>query len=170
MASIDLPSEVEAVFREFRTSEFSTIARDGTPITWPTSPRYQAEQARFLVTVSIGLSQKAVNIRRNPHVALLYSNPTGSGLLSPPSVLVQGDAIAPDNVVTSLDGLEDYWRDTIFARQPASAAFSRNALTRKLMDWYYMRLLIFVSPRRILWWPAGDFSQPAHRLEVMHVG
>ncbi len=30
-----LPPEVEEVFREFRTCEFSTVARDGTPIAWP---------------------------------------------------------------------------------------------------------------------------------------
>jgi hypothetical protein len=32
---------------------------------------------------------------------------------------MQGDAVAPDKVVTSVEGLEDYWRDTIFRRQPA---------------------------------------------------
>ncbi len=169
MTAIDLPSEIEAVFREFRTCEFSTLAQDGTPVTWPTCPRYLPEQARFLITTSIGMAQKAFHIRRNPRVALLYSNPTGSGLISPPSVLVQGDASAPDEIVI-LDGLEDYWRDTIFGRQPASAAFSRYALARKFTDWYYMRLLIFVTPCAILWWPGGDFTQPAHRLEVKHVG
>jgi len=27
------------------------------------------------------------------------------------------------------------------------------------MDWYYMRLYIFVHPRRVLWWPKGDFGR-----------
>lgn len=30
---LDLPPEVESVFREFRTCEMSTLARDGAPIT-----------------------------------------------------------------------------------------------------------------------------------------
>jgi hypothetical protein len=169
MTTIDLPPEIEAVFREFRTCEFSTLARDGTPVTWPTCARYQTEQARFLITTSIGMAQKAFNIRRNPRVALLYSNPTGSSLVSPPSVLVQGDALAPDEIVT-LDGLEDYWRDNIFSRQPDTEVMSRYVLARKYTDWYYMRLRIFVTPRAILWWPGGDFTQLAHRLEVKNVG
>lgn len=170
MTTIVLPSEVDAVFREFRVCELTTLARDGTPTTWPTSARYQPEQMRFLITTSIGFPQKAFNIRRNSHVALLFSDPTGSGLVSPPAVLVQGDAVAPDNVVTSVEGLEDYWRDTIFRRQPATEALSSNAIMQKLMDWYYMRLLIFVTPRAILSWPAGDFTQPARKVEVPHVG
>lgn len=167
--SINLPAEVEAVWREFRVCEFSTLARDGTAITWPTAARYLPDQTRFLITTSIGLPQKAFNIRRNPKVALLFSDPTGSGLASPPAVLVQGEAAAPDHIVTSLAGLEDYWRDTIFRRQPATELFSQTALMRKLMDWYYMRLLITVTPRVIKWWPAGDFNQPAQQVELTHV-
>jgi hypothetical protein len=40
---------------------------------------------------------------------------------------------------------------------------------QKLMDWYYMRLLIFITPRAVRWWPNGDFSQPAQLMEVPHV-
>jgi len=29
------PAEVDAVFREFRVCEFSTMAKDGTPVTTP---------------------------------------------------------------------------------------------------------------------------------------
>jgi hypothetical protein len=159
-----LPPEVLAVFREFRTCEFSTIGRDGTPLAWPTSARYLPEQEQFLLTTSIVYPQKAFNIRRNPHVALLFSNPTASGLDNPPAVLVQGLAAAPDKIVTSVAGLEDYWRDTIFRRQPASRLYSSNALMRYLTDWYYMRIVITVRPQTIRWWPSGDFSRSASQL------
>ena len=102
---IHLPSEVEAVFRGFRTCELATVSKDGTPIAWPNVALYQPEQSRFLITTSIGLPQKAFNIRRNPRVAMLFSNPTGSGLATPPAVLVQGDAVAPDQIVTAVNGL-----------------------------------------------------------------
>ena len=69
-----LPSEVEDVFKEFRTCEMSTLAKDGTPITWPTLPFWRPDEGRFLITTSIGLSQKAFNVRRNPRVSLLFSN------------------------------------------------------------------------------------------------
>jgi hypothetical protein len=165
-----LPSPVAAVIREFRACEFSTLTKDGTPITWPVATLYLPDQARFLLTTSIGFSQKALHIRRNPHVALLFSDPTGSGLENPPAVLIQGDAVVSDEVVTSVDGVaREYWRDTIFRRQPATEFISGNFLTRKFMDWYYMRLLIFVTPRALYWWPEGDFSQPRQKFEVGHV-
>ena len=165
--AIDLPPELEAVFREFRTCEMSTLARDGSPITWPTLPFWRPDEGRFLITTSIGLPHKAFNIRRNPRVSLLFSNPTASGLTEPPAVLVQGDAEAPDEVVTSVEGFEDEVR-RVFRRQPASGFYNSNPITRYLFDWYYMRLTIYVSPRRILWWPGGDFERSP--LEVDRVG
>jgi hypothetical protein len=165
--AIDLPSEVEAVFREFRTCEMSTLARDGSSITWPTLPFWRPDEGRFLITTSIGLPHKAFNVRRNPRVSLLFSDPTASGLTNPPAVLVQGDAEAPDEVTTSVEGFEDELR-RVFRRQPASGFYSSNPITRYLFDWYYMRLTIHVSPRRILWWPAGDFGRTP--LEVNRVG
>ena len=42
MSVLTLPAEVEAVLREFRACEFATLARDGTPISWPASVRISA--------------------------------------------------------------------------------------------------------------------------------
>ena len=164
---IDLPPEIEAVFREFRTCEMSTLARDGVPITWPTLPFWRREEGRFLITTSIGLPHKAFNVRRNPRVSLLFSDPTASGLTDPPSVLVHGDATTPDEVTASVEGFEDELR-RVFRRQPASGFYSGNPITRYLFDWYYMRLQIHVTPRRILWWPKSDFGQAP--FEVGRVG
>lgn len=165
--ALELPPEVEEVFREFRTCEMSTLARDGTPITWPTLPFWYPGEGRFLITTSIGLPHKAFNVRRNPRVSLLFSDPTASGLTDPPRVLVQGDAEAPDEVVTTLDGFEDELR-RVLRRQPAGGLYSSNPLTRYVFDWYYMRLMIHVTPHRILSWPGGDFERPS--IEVYRVG
>lgn len=169
MITSEIPPEVEEVFREFRTCELSTLARDGMPITWPTSPLYQPDEGRFLIASSIGLPQKAFNIRRNPRVSLLFSDPTASGLIDPPAVLVQGDAEAPDEIVTLDQHTEDLAR-SVFLRQPAGEMYSSNALLRFLSGWYYMRLLIYITPRRILWWNRGDFARTPHEMEVTYVG
>jgi Pyridoxamine 5'-phosphate oxidase len=168
MATLVVPPEVEAVFREVRTCEFTTLARDGAPVTWPTVALYQPARARFVITTSIGLPQKAHNLRRTPRVAMLYSDPTGSGLAAPPTVLVQGDAVCPDEIVTRSDELDALAR-LLMVRQPVSARYSASPLARRLSDWYLMRLLIYVTPRRIRWWPRGDLSRPAAELEVGHV-
>src|SRR5437870_5678274 len=99
MATLVVPPEVEAVFRQVRTCEFTTLAKDNTPITWPTVALYQPTRARFVITASIGLPHTAYNLRRTPRIAMLYSDPTGSGLAAPPTVLVQGDAVCPDEIV-----------------------------------------------------------------------
>src|SRR5918911_3660632 len=108
--SASLPPELEGVFSEFRTCEMSTLAKDGSPITWPTLPFWRPTEGRFLITTSVGLPHKAFNVRRNPRVSLLFSNPTASGLTDPPAVLVQGDAEAPDEVAASVAGFEDELR------------------------------------------------------------
>lgn len=167
--AVEVPAEAKAVFREFRTCEMSTLAKDGTPITWPILPFWRPEEGRFLVTTSIGLPQKAFNVRRNPHVSLLFSDPVGSGLAKPPAVLVQGDAEAPDEVVAFTQELEAELEEA-YRRQPAAGMYSSNPLLRYLFDWYYMRLMIHVTPRRILWWIDGDFNQTPCELEMNHAG
>jgi hypothetical protein len=168
MAMLVVPPEVDAVFREVRTCEFTTLAKDNTPITWPTVALYEPNRGRFVITTSIGLPHKAFNVRRTPKVAMLYSDPTGSGLATPPAVLVQGEAVCPDQIVTQGEELDALGR-LVMVRQPVAARYSANPLTRWLMDWYLMRLLIYVTPRRIRWWPQGDVSRPAVELGVDHV-
>jgi hypothetical protein len=166
MSVSQLPDEMTSVFHNFRTAEFTTIAKDGTPITWPVTVVYDESSGEFIAATSIGLPQKAYNIRRNPHVSLLFSEPTACGVKSPPAVLVQGDAQAPDSITTG-EGLEVLW-EKIFRFQPPSKQTSSTPLGRYLMDWYYMRIQIRITPKRICWWANGDFSQAPK--ELQHVG
>ena len=165
---IELPHGVELVFREFRMAEMTTLAKDGTPITWPTLPFWRPEEGRFLITTSIELPHKAFNIRRNPRVSLFFSDPTGSGFAYPPAVLVQGDAEAPDEVMVSVEDLEDELEET-YRRQPAAGMYSSNPLLRYFFDWYYMRLMIHVRPRRILWWPGYFFFITLRRTDCLYL-
>jgi hypothetical protein len=122
-----------------------------------------------LITTSIALAQKAFNVRRNPRVSLLFSDPTACGLGDPPAVLVQGDAEAPEAIETSVAGFAEDLRK-VYRRQPASRVYGSNPITRRLMDWYFMRLSIRMTPRRILWWPGGDFWREPSELDVDYVG
>ncbi len=166
-----LPAPALDVLRSYRTCEFSTLAKDGTPITWPVCARY-LEDGRFLLTTSIGLPQKAFNIRRNPRVSLLFSDPTGSGVKEPGMVLVQGTATAEDRIVTdmaSLPELETYFLENIFGRQPQGKMMS-SWIGKLLMPMYYMRLLIYVTPTRWRWWSTLDASAEPTELQADHVG
>jgi hypothetical protein len=169
MPALRLPPDVEAVFRRFFTCEITTINKQGQPLTWPNLPYYDEPNGRLIITASIAFPVKTYNARRNPKVALLYSDPTGSGLTDPPAVLVQGDA-----TVAELDSEEDYpLAVALFLsnirRQPSARQYVGNPLARRLFLFYFQRIAVFVQPRRILVWPNRDFSRTPTEVEVRYV-
>lgn len=159
-----LPPEVLQVIDEFRTCEFTTIGKDGVPVTWPLVT-FRRPDGTFIATTAIGLPQKAWNIRRNPRVSLLFSDPTGSGLTDPPTVLIHGDAACPDTIVADAAGLEEYVV-RMYRRQPIARFYGADPLSRRLLAWYYYRLLIEVVPRSIRWWPAGQGTEQGFLVAV----
>jgi hypothetical protein len=155
-------TEALTIIREYRTCEFTTLC-NGSPQTWPVSSLL-LDDGRFLITTGIGLPQKAVNVRRNPKVSLLFSDPTASGLAEPGAVLIQGDATSEDRIVADISSDPDLTSlaATVTARQPASF-FMTSPLGRRLFPYYWMRLLIHVTPRRVYHWPTRDFTRsPQH--------
>jgi general stress protein 26 len=166
-----LPAPVLEILRSYRTCELTTVSKGGAPSTWPLCARL-LDDGRFLLTTSIGLPQKAFNIRQNPKVGLLFSEPKGSGVTRPGAVLVQGNATAEDRIVTNMAAvpeLEAYFVENIFGRQPGGKMMS--SWFGKWMMWpYYMRILLYVTPTRIRYWPTRDFSLPPEEVEVPRVG
>lgn len=161
-----VPGPVLDIIDNYRTCEFSTLSRDGTPQTVPVSP-ILLDSGRLFVASSIGLPQKAFNIRRNPRVSMLFSDPTGSGITEPGAVLIQGDAVAEDRVVADVNEVPELRRAVtiLSARQPAGA-FMSSRLGRVLFPAWYMRILIYVTPRRALFWPTRDFTSSPEVLDV----
>ncbi len=171
-----LPTGVTAVFNEFYTAELTTLGRGGRPVTWPIMPMVWVRRGLFICATSIGLPQKAFNIRRDPRVSLLFSEPTGSGLARPPAVLVQGVGSVDERVHAARADTDPEMIEVMIAqgrkmmeKQPAMKMYMSSFLTRYLMDWYFMRLFITITPQRIVWWENGDFSRPPHIQEIPHV-
>ena len=164
-----MAAKVLDIMQNYFTCEFTTLSRDGTPTTWPVSPRLLAD-GRLLLCTSIGMPQKAYNIRREPKVSLLFSEPTGSAITEPGAVLIQGDATAEDRIVTDASSEPEFAAllQTVSARQPAGA-FMSSWLGRRLFWSYYMRILIYVTPRRALWWPTRDFASAPEELDLTQV-
>ncbi|QYN36999.1 pyridoxamine 5'-phosphate oxidase family protein [Pseudonocardia sp. DSM 110487] len=158
----EMPAEVDAVLDRFRTGELTTFARNGTPVTVEVAPLWQRDSGRILLSTGIGLPHKAYNVRRDPRVSILYSDPTGSGLTDPPAVLVQGDATASD-IVTWDDELAAHWH-LIWRRQPKGLGV--DPITRRVMWWYFQRIKIHIVPRRIRWWPGGDMATAPREVRV----
>jgi hypothetical protein len=161
-----LPGDVQAVFDRFITTELTTVDRAGQPITWPVTPYYRPGAPCIDVTTGLGYPKKANDAKANPLVALLFSDPTGSGLNDPPTVLVQGTANVDDHDLEA--NRERYARESaeklsgLRRREPPDAI-------KRLLSWYYTRIYIDVRPERVYVWRAGD-AEPelfdAHMEEV----
>ncbi len=163
-----LPSDVQAVFDRFITTEFTTIDRLGQPITWPVTPYYTPGAPCIDVSTAVGYPKKANDAGANPLVALLFSDPTGSGLEQPPMVLVQGSAQIDDRNLAA--NRERYQRESL-EKLPATAKLQPPDSLKWFLTWYYTRIYVHVRPERVYVWPRGDAaSEPqlygAHMEEV----
>lgn len=169
MQKLQVPSEIQAALREYYTCEATTVNRQGQPVTWPCLPYFHEKTGEIVFTASIAFPVKALNARRHPQVSLLYSDPCGTRTEQLPTLLVQGAA----RVVEMLD-----YKDPLVVglframkrRQPDSERFFANRLMRRLFSWYlFQRLMVIITPRRILAWPSGDFQVAPTEIEVAYV-
>ena len=174
MGKLPLPPEVDDVLGGFYTCEFTTVNTKGQPMTWPSVPYYNRKEGRLVIAVSVAFPVKAYNARKHPQVSMLFSDPTGSQLVDPPAVLVQGDAVVAEVLEYTPDIIGLF--KTVAKRQPESAKFTSNKIVRNLFVAYlFQRISLTVTPRRILWWPQRDFSQDPQvieldKAEASHVG
>ena len=150
-----LPEDVQQVFDRFITTEYTTIDRSGHPITWPVTPYYRPGGGAIDVTTGLGYPKKARDAEANPQVALLFSDPTGCGLEDPPAVLVQGTAKVDDADLEA--NAARYLRDSL-EKLPATRSMHLPGPLRRLFDWYYARIYVYVRPERVYVWPHGDFG------------
>jgi hypothetical protein len=166
-----LPSDVQAVFERFVTTELTTVDREGQPITWPVTPYYTAGGPCIDVTTGLGYPKKATDAQANPLVALLFSDPTGSGLEQPPMVLVQGTAAVDDRDLEA--NRQRYARDSL-EKLPGIRPLTPPAAVQRRLGWYYTRIYIHVRPERVFVWPSGDAAAEPQlfgsHMEEVHSG
>jgi len=148
-----LPPEVQQVFDSFLTTEFTTVDRRGQPICWPVTPYYTPGDPCIDVTTGLGYPKKALEARTNPKVALLFSDPTGSGMDEGPQVLVQGIA---DVDYRDLDANRERYRREAPKKLPRAKGLHPPKPLMRLFDFYVTRLYVHVRPERIYVWPGGD--------------
>ena len=149
---IQIPNWVRQVFDSYLVCEFTTIS-NGNPVTLPLLPFYDSGSGRLVVTSSILFSRKVENLRKNPRVSMLFSNPEGA-TTGKHLVLVQGIAHPED---ADLDhGWEQYlpyWRK----KEPVIDALLAE---REKFGWFWKRIIVQVEPKKISAWKNGDTSHP----------
>lgn len=150
-----LPPEVQEVFDRFVTTEYTTVDGRGQPITWPLTPYYRPGEPCIDVTTGLGYPKKANDARTNPRVALLFSDPTGSGVEAAPQVLVQGTA---DVDARDLDANRERYRREMAEKLPAAASDMPPRFFDRWLTWYLTRIYVHVRPERIYVWKDGDLT------------
>jgi hypothetical protein len=163
-----LPPEVRDAFGRFITCEYTTIDARQQPIVWPVTPYYSDGAPSIDVTTGLGYPKKANDARRNPHVGLLFSDPTGSGVDSGLQVLVQGTAQVDDEDLTA--NRERYWRES-WEKLPGTRKLHPPKFMRGMLGWYYTRIYVRVRPERVFVWEEGGIGKAptchdAHMEEV----
>jgi Pyridoxamine 5'-phosphate oxidase len=158
-----LPHEIQRVFDRFITTEYTTVDGRGQPITWPVTPYYSPGDPCIDVTTGLGYPKKADDAAANPKVALLFSDPTGCEMESPPQVLVQGTAQVDDRDLTA--NRERYVRESL-EKLPATKSMMPPKIVRGMFGWYFTRVYVHVRPERIYVWPDGDPSREPELLDT----
>ncbi|HEY1331840.1 MAG TPA: hemerythrin [Actinomycetota bacterium] len=152
------PQELLPVFDRTLTCEFASISRTGRPITWPLTPFPSEDGEAIEVSTGLTYPSKAERARRNPKVAILFSDDVGSGLDRPPMVLVQGLASVRD---ADLQANTDLYVQRTIAKLP-EAWSGVSGLAQRRRGWYWIRIWVRVTPLRIQWWPQGRTDEAPH--------
>jgi hypothetical protein len=149
-----VPAELREVFDRFITTEYVTIDGRGQPIAWPVTPypHEDHDQVCLDVTTGLGYPKKARDAQRNPKVALLFSEPTGSGLTDPPTILVQGTARVDEEDLAA--NRERYRREGKVKLPKANEKAPPPSMDR-FMSWYVDRIYVHVVPQRVVVWRNG---------------
>jgi hypothetical protein len=149
------PDEILGIVENSKTVEYASLTRAGVPITFPMLLFIGEDGLTLDVSTALTFPAKAQRARNNPKVCLLFSDPLGCGLDSPPVVLVYGLATVRD---ADLQANTDRFVNLVFQRFSDVYGQFPSILLKK-MAWYFTRVWIQVTPLRILWWHGGDLSR-----------
>lgn len=149
-SSATWPSALTSVFASSITVEYASVSRAGLPVMVPVTPYVEDGQQTLDVSTGLTYPAKAERARRNPKVALLFSDSVGAGLAEPPVVLVQGLATVRDS---ELQANTDRYVRLAMAKLPDAYQGQPRFVLRKLSA-YFARIWICVTPMRMWWWPS----------------
>ena len=158
-----LPPAAERALERALVCEFTVLRPDGRPVTHPMIPLYDGE--RILLHSSILFSRKAEHVRRDPRVSVAVTD-LGATRGEPlrDRVTVQGDAVVhDDDPHTTWERILPLW----VAKEPIVRALHARRVALPL---FWERVLIEVTPRRVLIWEGGRTDRPPAVHEVAVTG
>jgi hypothetical protein len=148
-----LPDRVADLLSRPRHAQFATVSREGAPIDTPLLVFPADDLSVFNGGTGLAYPVKAERARRNPKVGLLFEGGPDEPVVSVAGLAAVRDADIQTNTLRYISA------GTYGATQPWEIA--RQAV------WYWARILMQVTPRRILWWDRpATMDEPAHLWEA----
>ena len=165
----EMPGHVRAVLAQAREVEFATLSAGGVPVNNPLFHYFGSNRTTIDVATGVAYPAKADRARRNPKVGLLFApavaaadpvlkgslagqvslegTPGGAPPDSPVVVICATASVRDADIQANTDRyVRDFLRD-----HPLRVPWEQD----RERVWYYARIYIECTPRRVLFWPAG---------------
>lgn len=142
-----LPRAVTDLIDSALVTELTVLRADGRPVTYPLIPLWDGE--RILMTSSILFSRKLEHLKADPRVCLSFSDPVAlRGVPGRATVLGTAHVIDGDPH-TDWERVLPLWE----AKEPVIRQFLK---ARVAFPLFFERVVIEVTPTRVVHWPDGD--------------
>lgn len=146
MSRTSITADIESTIVKTIAAEYSYFTPRGEPLCWPVTPYWNPEEGTIGVSTGLAYPTKADHAKVNPKVALLFSDPTGSGIEGFELVLIQGVArVLDQDLQANTDRYVRALREKFL-----SARLAINPITVKLLDFYLPRIWVDITPTLVL--------------------
>ncbi|MCA1841125.1 MAG: hypothetical protein ABR507_10795 [Actinomycetota bacterium] len=156
-ADLSVPDEISDLLSRYIATEYAYTTPKGAPLCWPVTPYWYPKRQVLAIATGLAYPTKADHPKVNPKIAMLFSDPKGTGLADPPTVLAQGTATVLDE---DLQYNADRYVVELREKFPA-ARLAINRLTVSMLDFYLPRLWVEMTPVRMII-DATDGSRVVH--------
>ncbi|SDD47973.1 hypothetical protein SAMN05444678_1145 [Sphingomonas sp. YR710] len=137
----DIPKNVTDLMRSVLHMQFATVSGEGVPIDTPIMTFSSDDLGIISGATGLAYPVKAERARRNPKVGLLIEGTVDEPVISVAGLCAVRDADIQANLIRYLSETGHY---SVGTSRPWE--LTRNAV------WYWARIIMDVTPKRIMWW------------------